>query len=338
MAEKEKRTCSHFLLLMPQMAMKGSAKMEETNNFKPVYKRLKAKGLDLEALSACIDSRAPDERLQKMAVIEELPHSLSDLMKPASEWQCYRLKSNPDAIIIRNPFTSTGQALMLALALRDTLVCENRTNLDIHETGLPFLHPPHASRVQELPHPSRINPLTSLWAAHCAHHSAAVPCTRTAATTAATATGAETSSSTWTGEHRGEGVSTEHASDLMRKLTWATFGYHYNWTDKVYSRNDMTSVHPLLSGIGCHVAARVCGQDSFEVQGGIINYYTTRSALGPHQDHSEDVHELPLISISLGLPAVLLVGGTSLSSTPHALRVCRYETCTVLHEVAYLSS
>lgn len=44
----------------------------------------------------------------------------------------------------------------------------------------------------------------------------------------------------------------------------------------------------------------------FQAQAGIINYYAPGHTLSPHTDHSEWDNTLPLVSISLGLPAIYL--------------------------------
>ena len=51
----------------------------------------------------------------------------------------------------------------------------------------------------------------------------------------------------------------------------------------------------------------------------IVNFYPVSGSLSPHTDHSEPNLSVPLLSISLGLPAIFLIGTASLDTVPAAL-------------------
>lgn len=112
------------------------------------------------------------------------------------------------------------------------------------------------------------------------------------------------------------------ASSKLAKISWLTLGYHYDWTDKVYKAEDHSVMPPLLADL-CRQLAQALGLGDFDAQAGIINFYATDGFLGPHTDHSERNLRAPLISISLGLPALLLLGGQTLDQPPSALRLLR---------------
>ena len=58
------------------------------------------------------------------------------------------------------------------------------------------------------------------------------------------------------------------------------------------------------------------GWKDYNAEAAIVNYYPTSSTLNPHTDHSERNLSAPLISISLGLSAVFLIGGSTLAEPP----------------------
>ena len=62
--------------------------------------------------------------------------------------------------------------------------------------------------------------------------------------------------------------------------------------------------------------AKVLGWTGYNAEAAIVNYYPTSATLNPHTDHSEKNLSAPLISISLGLSAVFLIGGTTLVEPP----------------------
>lgn len=107
---------------------------------------------------------------------------------------------------------------------------------------------------------------------------------------------------------------------LLPRLRWITLGYHYDWTRKVYARRDYTPFPDTLATC-CTALAAGLGLGDYEAQAGIINYYATSHTLCGHTDHSEHVPGAPLFSLSLGLPAIFLVGGPSLYDRPAALRL-----------------
>jgi len=59
------------------------------------------------------------------------------------------------------------------------------------------------------------------------------------------------------------------------------------------------------------VSEKVIIQLFYSLQAAIINYYHVGSTLCPHTDHSERFLGAPLVSISFGLPAVFLMGGSN---------------------------
>jgi len=103
--------------------------------------------------------------------------------------------------------------------------------------------------------------------------------------------------------------------DLLEKLRWATLGYHHNWDTKEYSEKSKTEFPAELATLASEVA-EVLSWTNYNAEAAIVNYYPTSSTLNPHTDHSERNLSAPLVSISLGLSAVFLIGGTTLAEPP----------------------
>jgi alkylated DNA repair protein (DNA oxidative demethylase) len=60
-------------------------------------------------------------------------------------------------------------------------------------------------------------------------------------------------------------------------------------------------------------AAALAGFEGFEPDACLINRYEPGARLTLHQDRNERDHRHPIVSVSLGLPAVFLFGGTKRS-------------------------
>jgi DNA alkylation damage repair protein AlkB len=105
------------------------------------------------------------------------------------------------------------------------------------------------------------------------------------------------------------------------KLSWATMGYQYDWTSRAYHEGAKSPMPAILSKLACIFAktsmrhASEC-QPQFTASAAIVNYYNTKSTMGGHKDDLELALDKPVVSFSLGLPAVFLLGGKSKDETP----------------------
>lgn len=115
------------------------------------------------------------------------------------------------------------------------------------------------------------------------------------------------------------------------KLSWATLGYHYNWTSRSYDPDDVSHMPNELQVVAKHFANYIhkvgnkrasqaggyVSDASFNATACIINYYTTKSVMGGHRDDVEEATNQPVVSLSLGQrPAVFVLGGVSLEDRP----------------------
>lgn len=95
---------------------------------------------------------------------------------------------------------------------------------------------------------------------------------------------------------------------LIRKIRWATLGFHYNWTSKQYNFDNSPNPFPPDLAVYCQTISTGAGFE-FCPEAGIINYYQPGDSLTGHVDRSERNMSVPLLSLSLGLSAIFLIGG-----------------------------
>uniref|UniRef100_A0A182QTH4 Fe2OG dioxygenase domain-containing protein n=1 Tax=Anopheles farauti TaxID=69004 RepID=A0A182QTH4_9DIPT len=103
-----------------------------------------------------------------------------------------------------------------------------------------------------------------------------------------------------------------------KTLRWATLGYQYDWTNKVYDEAHRQPFPTDLATLVRYVATQL-GYARFSPEAAIVNYYPIGTTLAGHTDHSEDDQSAPLFSFSFGQPAVFLIGGVSREEQPSAL-------------------
>lgn len=106
---------------------------------------------------------------------------------------------------------------------------------------------------------------------------------------------------------------------LLSKLAWATVGYQYLWTERRYDETKRCPLPDELGRLASDLAA-ACGW-SLRAEAAIFNLYGANSTMGGHRDDAEPCQSVPIVSISLGLDAVYLLGGPTKAVTPIAIRL-----------------
>ncbi|GIM09571.1 hypothetical protein Vretimale_13395 [Volvox reticuliferus] len=124
------------------------------------------------------------------------------------------------------------------------------------------------------------------------------------------------------------------AEKLLRKLRWATLGPQFNWTQRQY---DFVGVHRQLPSsletlarqlaavvenlqvAGLKVMPPAAASGGYKPDAAIINYYQQGDVLGGHLDDVERDMAQPIISVSLGCPAIFLMGGPTKEVSPSAI-------------------
>jgi alkylated DNA repair protein (DNA oxidative demethylase) len=99
------------------------------------------------------------------------------------------------------------------------------------------------------------------------------------------------------------------------QVGWVTdrTGYRYDATDPETGRP-----WPAMPGIFADLAAdaaRVAGFSGFRPDACLVNRYVPGARLSLHQDRNEHDFDQPIVSVSLGLPAIFLWGGKTRGDT-----------------------
>ncbi len=96
-------------------------------------------------------------------------------------------------------------------------------------------------------------------------------------------------------------------------------GYRYDPLDPLTGRPWPLMPEPfrqLAAG-----AALAAGFTAFKPDACLINRYQAGAQMGLHQDKNENDFGAPIVSVSLGLPAVFLFGGMSRSERPRRIQL-----------------
>lgn len=109
-------------------------------------------------------------------------------------------------------------------------------------------------------------------------------------------------------------------------MRWATLGFQYQWTERVYEKSKYSSFPKDLDALMSRLVRAVAEvrQDQFEVCGSyqsqtaIVNYFPVGSMMMAHQDISEVCLDKPLMSLSLGCTAIFLMGSDKREDKPYA--------------------
>ena len=94
-------------------------------------------------------------------------------------------------------------------------------------------------------------------------------------------------------------------------------GYRYTATDPETGREWPRMPSPFLRLATS--AASAAGFDGFVPDACLVNRYLPGARLSLHQDRDEQDYDAPIVSVSLGLPAVFLFGGHKRTDRPRRL-------------------
>jgi alkylated DNA repair protein alkB family protein 1 len=108
------------------------------------------------------------------------------------------------------------------------------------------------------------------------------------------------------------------------KLSWATLGHHYDWTSRTYPPEMNSPMAPELTDLSTffartafqHSDASSTTSFSFAATASIVNFYNAKSNMGCHRDDGELAVNKPIVSVSMGRPAVFLLGGATKDDVP----------------------
>ena len=105
------------------------------------------------------------------------------------------------------------------------------------------------------------------------------------------------------------------------RLGWVTdrVGYRYETIDPM-TRRPWPSLPAIFHRLATRAAA-AAGFAGFEPDACLINRYEPGARLAMHQDRNERDFGAPIVSVSLGLPAVFLFGGSRRHDRPRRVRL-----------------
>jgi alkylated DNA repair protein alkB homolog 1 len=119
---------------------------------------------------------------------------------------------------------------------------------------------------------------------------------------------------------RGDAEERFFARHLLKKLRWATVGAPFEWTSRVYEPNvPRRAISDDLVKLTRRIARAAPEKWTFDAQAGLVNYYQPGDTLNGHMDDAENNLDRPIVSISLGCPAVFLLGHENRDKSPTAM-------------------
>jgi alkylated DNA repair protein alkB homolog 1 len=100
----------------------------------------------------------------------------------------------------------------------------------------------------------------------------------------------------------------------FQKLAWATMGWHYDWTARAYHDDAQSPMPSILADLAEPFAKASLLLEKAEFthflpSAAIVNYYNIKSTMGGHCDDLEFALDKPVVSFSVGLSGVFLLGG-----------------------------
>ncbi|KAJ2788053.1 hypothetical protein GGI15_000228 [Coemansia interrupta] len=295
--------------------------------FRRCEKRYSRRDQELD-LSGVIDFRnvsAPQpladnaEGMRRVCLTHDLatPPSLPFEVFRQKRPPAYTLEAHSGLIVIPDALTDAGQRWLARKCLCDCTRPPNRTNLD------PFFEMPEKSLFslafsRELPAEEAVDvPSTTMIRSRAETDSVQADVTRP----------------------KGNFYTqSETPAGLLGHLRWCTLGQQYNWTTKQYDLGTSAfdkDIDALMRAIAEAITDPVIipgdADDEqlqpwpssydgrmFVSQAGIINYYDQRTTMAGHVDKTEENMDAPLISTSIGLTCVYLVGGVTRDTEPAA--------------------
>ena len=139
---------------------------------------------------------------------------------------------------------------------------------------------------------------------------------------------------------RGDGMESRAARHLLRKLRWATVGAPFDWTKRVYEEERAPEVDERIKRACVKTLEIVFGKEAafvekeedkfFDGQVGLANFYAPGDTLNGHVDDAEMNLSKPIASLSLGLPAIFLLGQKSKALKPVTALIVRSGDAIVL--------
>ena len=103
-------------------------------------------------------------------------------------------------------------------------------------------------------------------------------------------------------------------------MRWANLGYHYDWDNRCYFKDSKSEI-PLQMKEISKKTINLLNIQNYDPESVIVNYYSNKDTMGGHLDDGEPDQENPILSFSLGLSCIFLIGGKTKDIVPIAVRL-----------------
>jgi len=103
------------------------------------------------------------------------------------------------------------------------------------------------------------------------------------------------------------------------KIRWSNIGFQYDWNDRIYPAGQ-TAIPSDLATFPLRVL-KLLDFGEYRPETVILNYYGQRNYMGGHLDDGETDQVSPIISFSIGLSCVFLIGGRTRDIKPHPIKL-----------------
>lgn len=219
---------------------------------------------------------------------------------PPNEWKMWECEES-DAVVLKGVFDANSSLRWVGTALREWPSPPNVTNLTALLGAPERWDGPGIAAV--------IDP----WNA-CVQHVTGAKRKRTTETNSAVVT---------SGGSVQYNVPKMTTKAPLRALRWITLGHHYDWTaDKYNPSRKVTEMPETMVALSkAVVEAAGDGEQGYDPQAAIVNFYQGKTRMNGHVDDSEFV-PAPVVSFSFGAPAVFLLGADrDRSVTPQAILI-----------------
>jgi len=104
-----------------------------------------------------------------------------------------------------------------------------------------------------------------------------------------------------------------------KKIRWSNIGFQYDWNDRLYPTGH-TKIPEDLEQFPLRVL-KIMNFGEYRPECVIVNYYAQRNYMGGHLDDGEKDQVSPIISFSIGLSCVFLIGGKTRDIKPHPIKL-----------------
>jgi alkylated DNA repair protein alkB family protein 1 len=116
-----------------------------------------------------------------------------------------------------------------------------------------------------------------------------------------------------------------------RKMRWSNLGHYYDWDHRCYFKESHSEIPDNFKSYAKR-AIDLLKIPAYNPEAVIINYYCDTNYMGGHLDDGEPDQIHPIISFSLGLSCIFLIGGETRDTEPLAVRLNSGDLCIMSEE------